>query len=90
MTLSSRSASLDATNARCFSTTWSLAPTAWAETRPLPFCPCLAPSSPFVAERRWLHSPPRGGFEQGFLDRHGPAQVGLSPPLRKEDRTVLD
>ena len=50
--------------------------------RPLPICPCLAPSSPSVAGRRWLRSPPCGEFEQGFLDRHGPAQVGLSPPFK--------
>src|SRR5712692_8666422 len=31
-----------------------------AETRPLPPCPCLAPSPPPVTGRRWLHTFPLG------------------------------
>jgi hypothetical protein len=52
-----------------------------AETRHLPPCPCLAPSTPPVTGRCWLHTFPMGKFEQGFLDEYGPAQVGLSPPF---------
>ena len=52
-----------------------------AEPRHLPPCPCLAPSTPPVIGRRWLHTFPKGKFEQGFLDEYGPAQVGLSPPF---------
>lgn len=89
MTLSSENAFAGWKDARCFNTTRSLAPTASAETRPLPFCPCLAPSSPFIAGRRWLRSFPCGKFEQGFLDRHGPAQVGLSPPFDELHRLRL-
>ena len=50
---------------------------------PLPLYPCLAPSPPPVAGRRWLRTSPWGEFEQGFLDGHGPAQVGLGPPFIK-------
>ena len=60
-----------------------------AGPRPLPLYPCLAPSSPVVATRRWLRSPPRGGFEQGILDGHGPAQVGLSLLVRRLHRLGL-
>ena len=54
-----------------------------AETRPLPPCPCLAPSPPPVTGRRWLRTSLFGKrkFEQGFLDEYGPAQVGLGPPF---------
>ena len=55
-----------------------------AEPRHLPPCPCLAPSSPPVTGRRWLHTFPKGKFEQGFLDEYGPAQVGLSPPFTRK------
>lgn len=55
-----------------------------AETRPLPPCPCLAPSTPSVTERRWLPTFPEGKFEQGFLDEYGPAQVGLGPPFTRK------
>ena len=89
MTLSSEDVFAGWKNVRCFSTTRSLAHTASAETRPLPFCPCLAPSSPSIAERRWLHSFPLGKFEQGFLDKHGPAQVGLTPPFDELHRLRL-
>ena len=61
-----------------------------AETRPLPPCPCLAPSPPPVTGRRWLRTFPCGKFEQGFLDEYGPAQVGLGPPFTRKDRTVCD
>jgi hypothetical protein len=61
-----------------------------AETRPLPPCPCLAPSPPPVTGRRWLHTFPYGKFEQGFLDEYGLAQVGFGPPFKKDDRTVCD
>jgi hypothetical protein len=56
-----------------------------AETRPLPPCPCLAPSPPPVIGRRWLRTFPLGKFEQGFLDEYGPAQVGLDSPFAKEE-----
>ena len=55
-----------------------------AETRPLPPCPCLAPSPPPVTGRRWLRTFPLGKFEQGFLDGYGPAQVGFGPPFNKK------
>jgi hypothetical protein len=61
-----------------------------AETRPLPPCPCLAPSPSPVTGRRWLHTFPLGKFEQGFLDEYGPAQVGFGPPFTRKDRTVCD
>ena len=63
-----------------------------AETRPLPPCPCLAPSPPPVTGRRWLRTSLFGKrkFEQGFLDEYGPAQVGLGPPFTRKDRTVCD
>ena len=49
-----------------------------AETRHLPDSTCLAPPSPSVTLRRWLHTPPPGEFEQVVLYRYGPAQVGLN------------
>jgi hypothetical protein len=42
---------------------------------------CLAPPSPSVALRRWLRTPPEGGFGQVVLYGYGPAQVGFDPPL---------
>jgi hypothetical protein len=68
---------------QCFSTTRSLA----HHTRPN-----RDPSRPVLAwplRRRPLPDDagyvpfPMGKFEQGFLDGHGPAQVGLGPPFKK-------
>ena len=44
---------------------------------------CLAPSSPSVTFRRWLLTPPEGEFEQKFLYRYGPAQVGLDRSIHR-------
>ncbi len=60
----------------------------WAETWLLPNCPGLAPPSPGVTVRCWLHTLPQGRFEPGFPHGHGPARVGLGRSGVGIDRTV--
>lgn len=46
--------------------------------------PALSLPGPFVTAHHWTALaayPSKGEFEQGFLDGHGPAQVGLGPPF---------
>jgi len=52
--------------------TWPADP---AETWPLPNYLRLAPSSPPIAERRWLRTSPVGEFERRFPYGYGPARV---------------
>ena len=85
MTFSSETAPCGAD--QCFSTTGSLA----RRTRPN----CDPSRSVLAWPLRHRPLPDDAGcvplpreFEQGFLDGHGPARVGLGPPFRKVDRTV--
>ena len=66
---------------------------AWHTTRGRTVAPPdLSLPGPFVTAHYWTTLAAylsTGEFEQGFLDGHGPAQVGLTPPARKVDRTTV-
>jgi hypothetical protein len=54
--------------------------------------PALSLPGPFATGHYWTALAAylsRGEFEQGFLDGHGPAQVGLGPPFGGPHRLRL-